>query len=388
MAETTRNEPKRKHRALGTFLLFFLVLVIVLGVVMVAAYRDGTGFDVLRRYFNYGGDASGGEAVYDYDAAATNRFAMVEDHLVVLSTTALRVLSPDGGEVWSTSVNMDAPALESGGGRAVAYDVGGTTLYLVDGEGQLMTLNADKEEVFISARLNDEGWLAVTSEKKNYKGRVSVYNEQMREVFYFDSSRRFVTDAYVTDDGSHLAAVTLGQENSVFVSNVVLYSLEKAGKVEPVADYDVPDGLVAGLGQQERRLIAVTDTCLTAADVDGKIAGTYRYGEEYLREYDLGGEDFTVLLLNRYQSGSVGRLVSIGADGTEVGSLEVNREILDISAAGRYVAVLYMDSLVIYNRELQVYATLNGTDFAKAVLMRPDGSALMLASESAALFLP
>ena len=43
---------------------------------------------------------------------------------------------------------------------------------------------------------------------------------------------------------------------------------------------------------------------------------------------------------------------------------------------------------MIYNRELQVYATLNGTDYAKAVLMRPDGSALLLSSESATLFLP
>ena len=61
---------------------------------------------------------------------------------------------------------------------------------------------------------------------------------------------------------------------------------------------------------------------------------------------------------------------------------------LGLSAAGRYLAVLYMDSLVIYNRELQVYASLRGTDYAKSVLMRPDGSALLLSSESAGLFLP
>ena len=95
-----------------------------------------------------------------------------------------------------------------------------------------------------------------------------------------------------------------------------------------------------------------------------------------------------VLQLNRYQSGSVGKLVSVGTDGTEVGSLDINREILNLSAAGRYLAVLYTDSLVIYNRELQVYATLRGTGFARAVIMRPDGSALLLSSESATLFLP
>ena len=43
---------------------------------------------------------------------------------------------------------------------------------------------------------------------------------------------------------------------------------------------------------------------------------------------------------------------------------------------------------MIYNENLQVYAALNGTDYARTVLMRPDGSALLAGSESAELFLP
>ena len=387
MVDTTREKQNHKaRRALRSFLVFFLVLVVVLGVVVVAAYRDGTGFDVLRRYLNYGsGETIGGETIYDYDAAPSNHFAMVGDRLVVLSKTSLRILDSRGGEVWSTPVQMDQPELVSGGERAVAYDVGGTALWLVSGEGEVMKLTADEEEPFISARLNEKGWLAVTAEKKTYKGWVGVYNENGGLVFEFNSSRRFVTDAYVTDDSKHLAAVTLGQENSVFVSNVVLYDLTKE---DPQGNYSINDGLVALIGQQGERLVTVSDTCVTFAGTDGGIDGTYSYRESYLREYDLGGEDFAVLQLNRYQSGSVGRVVSIAADGSVLGSIDVNREILDISASGRYLAVLYMDALVIYNRELQVYATLNGTDYAKAVLMRPDGSALLLASESATLFLP
>ena len=159
-------------------------------------------------------------------------------------------------------------------------------------------------------------------------------------------------------------------------------------KEDPQANYSIQDGLVALIGQQGERLVTVSDTCVTFAGTDGGIDATYSYKGSYLREYDLGGEDFAVLQLNRYQSGSVGRVVSVAADGSVLGSIDVNREILDISASGRYLAVLYMDALVIYNRELKVYATLNGTDYAKAVLMRPDGSALLLSSESATLFLP
>lgn len=399
MAETTRDiwndddgeekSPKKKHRKLKGFFLFFLTLVIVLGVVLLAAYRDGTGFDVLRRYFNYGkAEEVGGEVLYDYDASVRNRFAALENNLVVLSDTKLSILSSDGGEIWSVTVNMANPSIEEGGGRVAAYDIGGTELYMVDKQGELLHLTVDEEEPFIAATLNDNGWLAVTTEKKGYKGWVGVYDEELDLLCEFKSSERFVADAYVTDDGKYLAAVTLGQENSAFVSNVVLYDLTKAGEAEVAADYDIVDGLVVAIDQQEDQLVTVTDTCLAFAGTDGDLTATYSYDNLYLRGYDLGGDGFAVLLLNRYQSGSVGRLVTVGADGTELASLDVSREVLDISAAGRYLAVLYTDSLVVYNSDLQVYASLNGTDFATGVLLRTDGSALLLSSESAGLFLP
>jgi len=145
--------------------------------------------------------------------------------------------------------------------------------------------------------------------------------------------------------------------------------------------------LIAGETQGEK-VLTVTDANLTMADVDGKVTGSYGFAGSFLREFDLNGEGFAVLQLNRYQSGSMGRLVSVGTDGTELGVLDINEEVLDISAAGRYVAVLYADRVVVCNPDLQVYASLTGTDQARGVLMRPDGSVLILGAESAKLFLP
>lgn len=379
----------KKRRGLKRFAIFFLTLTVVLGVVLLAAWRDGTGFDILRRYWNYGsGETSGGSAAYQYDPSPRNRFALLGDSLAVLSDTRLSLLSPDGEEIWSAAVNMTAPALSSGGGRAVAYDVGGTELYVLDQTGELLHLTAAEEEPFIAAALNQNGWLAVTTECKGAKGLVRVYDDQQRQVMQFTSTSRFVLDACVTDDNTRLAAVTLGQEDSIFLSNVLLYDLTKPGDAELSASYEIRDGLVAAITQQESQLVTVSDTCLTYADTKGTVSGSYDYHGLYLRGYALGGEDFTALLLNRYESGSVGKLVTVDQTGTERASLDVNREVLDISAAGRYLGVLYTDSLVIYNQDLQVYASLNGTDFATGVLLRPDGSALLLASEKAGLFLP
>ena len=395
MADTTKDiwndndgedEEKKPRRKLRGCLIFFLTMVAVLGVVVFAAYRDGTGFDALRRYLNYGSvEKAGGESVYDYDASASNRFAALGDRLVMLSDTRLCVLNDSGGEVWSTAVNMSAPALHSGGGKAVAYDVGGTVLYVVDQNGEVLTLTTSEEEPFISATLNGDGWLAVTAKLKGYKGCVRVYNSDMEEVFLFRSSRRFVSDAWVAGKGSALAAVTLGQESGTFVSNVVLYHLTEE---EPYGNYDVTDGLAAATGWVDGKLAVVSDTSLTFADTKGTVEATYSYSGAHLREYDLNGDGFAAVLLNRYQTGSVGRLVTVAADGTELGSLDVSEEIQDISACGKYLAVLYLDRLVIYNPALETYASLKGTESVRGVLMRSDGSALLLSSESAKLFLP
>ena len=386
MAELTKEKSEREkppRRRLRTFLIFFVTLAAVLGVVVVAAYRDGTGFDALRRFLSYGNQESDSTG-FTYDASASNRFAVLGDKLAVLSDTQLQVLS-GGKDAYSKSVKMSQPALASGGGSAVAWDVGGTELHVVNRDGEQLALTAEENEPFISATLNSAGWLAVTAQKANYKGVVSVYDDKMQLVFTFNSSQRFVTDAYVTNDCKYLAAVTLGQEDSVFVSNIILYNLTNT---KPVANYDVKDGLALTIGQVDSEIATVCDTNLTFGTISGKVTATYDYSGEYLREYDLSGDGCAVLMLGRYKSGSMGRLVTVGSDGKEIASLDVNDEVLSVSASGRYIAVLYADRCVIYTQQLKEYATRTGTDYAKSVLMRRDGTALLIASGQATLFLP
>ena len=382
------KEPPKKRRMLRKFLIFLLVLIAVLGLVLVAAWRDGTGFDALRRYFAYGTEAVGGEkTVYRYDTDNTNRFARVgTGSLVILSDTSLRLLGPDGSEVWSANVKMNAPALGQGGGLAVAYDIGGTALYVLDETGPRLELTSDGP--LVSANLNGSGMLAVTTQISGTKGHVDVYGADMQVLFAFNAHRRFVADACVTEDGKSLSVVLMGQEDGTFVSDVSFYDLTRPGEAEVTADYVVPDGLVTAMGCHGSSILTVTDTCFASGRANGKLTGTYSYDGEYLREYDLGGDGFTALLLNRYQSGSVGRLVTVDDEGAEIASLDISEEVRSLSANGRYLSVLYEDRLVVYNSDLEIYATLHGPEHTREVLTRTDGSVLMIASDSAQLFLP
>ena len=78
----------------------------------------------------------------------------------------------------------------------------------------------------------------------------------------------------------------------------------------------------------------------------------------------------------------------MNASGEEIASLSVGNEVLDLSASGRYLAVLYSNRLVIYDQKLRECAALEDVSSARRVLMRSDGSAVLVGLTSASLYLP
>ena len=74
--------------------------------------------------------------------------------------------------------------------------------------------------------------------------------------------------------------------------------------------------------------------------------------------------------------------------GEEQAVLALEEQVLSISAAGRYVGVLTADRLDIYDQELNVYHTLDGTQSARKVLQRTDGSAMLINNDTARIYLP
>ncbi len=121
-------------------------------------------------------------------------------------------------------MKMNAPALGQGGGRAVAYDIGGTALYVLDEERR--PAGADLTDgPLVAANLNSSGMLALTTGDQRHQGPCGRAAPICRCCSIFNAHRRFVADACVTEDGGYLAAVTMGQADSVFISNLVIYDL-------------------------------------------------------------------------------------------------------------------------------------------------------------------
>mgnify|MGYP001524413593 CR=1 FL=1 len=362
--------PRRSGGGLKRALMVILALVVVLAVVVAAAWKDLSSLDSVRRLFSYNKvtqDEQGKVEMYSFSNDRSNTFALLGDHLIVASTTGVSIYSSSGSVVDSMSVKLTNPAIAVGGQTAAVYDSG-------ECSGNILSVS-----------VNSSDYLALNAEKSGYKSAVTVYDASGEKTFAFNSSEHYVIDAVVMRDCKRMAAVTLGESDGIFADTVSIYSLgsDKADSVNTLTG-----SLLLSLDSVAGTLSCLTDESLTLFSSDGTLSGSYRYEYPYLRGSSMGGDNYAALLLSRYRSGSTLKLVTVSSDGTEMASLDSSQEVLSMSAAGKYIAVLYSDSLVLYTPQLQEYARLDGTEYARSVIMREDGTAVLIGSSSAWLYIP
>lgn len=378
-----RLRQKKKPRK---WLWLTLTVLVVLGAVAAAVLWDANSFDGLRRSIIYARaekDETGCAKLYYYENDATSRFAAIDGRLVTVAANQVRLLDERSQVLYQNSVRFLHPDLVSGGGVAVAYDIGGTVLYALDSKG--LRWQQETEGELIAVTVNPHGYVTAVYNKSGAKAAVTVWDSNGAAVFTFQSAQRFVMTAALGQDDRTLAAVTMGQEDGKFQSFLVLYHTDSD---KMVATTPVDGGVAYALETLQREFCAVTEQGLYLLDSGGELKASYSYGGQFLRRCVVGDGGWAALLLSRYKSGGYASLITVDGDGNELGGCDIDGEVLDISTAGRYVAVLFSDRLTIYDKYLTEVATLPDVSEVRAVLMRADGSAVLAGASGASLYLP
>ena len=378
-----RLRQKKKPRK---WLWLTLTVLVVLGAVAAAVLWDANSFDGLRRSIIYARaekDETGCAKLYYYENDATSRFAAIDGSLVTVAANQVRVLDERSQVLYQNSVRFLHPDLVSGGGVAVAYDIGGTVLYALDSKG--LRWQQETEGELIAVTVNPHGYVTAVYNKSGAKAAVTVWDSNGAAVFTFQSAQRFVMTAALGQDDRTLAAVTMGQEDGKFQSFLVLYHTDSD---KMVATTPVDGGVAYALETLQREFCTVTEQGLYLLDSGGELKASYSYGGQFLRRCVVGDGGWAALLLSRYKSGGYASLITVDGDGNELGGCDIDGEVLDISTAGRYVAVLFSDRLTVYDKYLTEVATLPDVSEVRAVLMRADGSAVLAGASGASLYLP
>lgn len=389
MKEQQESKPK-KPNILIRLIALLVTAALLLGALVLVVYRDRLNLDALARWFEYRNletSESGEAAPFSHAGGKQADFAYLENGVLLTSDTGVRYYS-FSGELYAEEVrSFEHPVMTHSGSCGVAYEAGGQDLFLFRGVEEAFHLSLDGEAELLSARVNDSGWLAVTSHGGGHRGTVTVYDSS------YDTARppiqinlsAFIVDAAVSPDCQTVAIAVMGQEGGSFQSEIRFYPVDAQ---EPSAVVPLGNTMVLELDYEDGLLWVLGEDQVAAIQEEGTVAGVYTLGRDYLKGCSFGGEGYALLLLGRYQAGSAEEAVILGPDGAVLAAQNLAANVLDFDAAGRYVALLTGERLDIYTSDFTPYSSLDQIQNARYISLTSSGAALLANSQQAWLYLP
>lgn len=389
------DKKRKKMNLLLRLSLALLGAVLLLTGIALVVYRDRFNLDSIKRWYRYRslslGDNGQAES-FRCSSSESDIFADLDGDLLVCGRNVIGLYSSGGTRYIDQAVNLAAPAVDVCGGTAVVYDAGGRDLFVFRQRELVFTLRSDGS--ILSARLNHSGQLTVVSRQSGYRAMVTVYYDDFNVLVSMGLSSTYVMDARLSDDGKTLAAVCVGLEDGEFSSSLALYDLDRldadgvSQEAVPFASCPLGGNVVLGLGRSAGLIWALGDQGLTVADRQGAVLGGLDWPNRTLKSFSLSGDGFAAALLSRFRTDSQSTLSVVDSSGQLTGTLSFGEQVLCLDAAGRYIAVLTADRLELYTKDLQLYSTLEHTQGAQKVLLHADGSAFLISSGTARLYVP
>ena len=388
MKNTPEPKEKKRPNLFVRIVLFLVTFALVAGAVVLVVYRDKLNIDALKRYFTYHSltaDEDGQAELITHPGGSKVHFAALGDGYLMCSDTGIRLYTSSGKELYERLISMDSPTLTKGNELAAVYDVGGSGVYVYNSKEEVMAIELENAHSVLSAQMNAVGYLAVTAESSGYKGSVTIYGPDQKKRMELNYSSAFVMDAVVSESNDRVAVVTLGQSNGTFESHLLIYSMEQE---EPLVSVSLGNRVVLGLKFDAEHVWALSENALVVTAASDGSQQTYDYSNRYLKDFSLDGDGYATLLLGRYRAGTTADLVTVDASGAELGRMAITDQVLSLSSAGRYIAVLTSDRLDIDTKDLSLYSSVDDTQNARSVVMQADGSAILVGGSSARIYLP
>ncbi|MDR0862399.1 MAG: DUF5711 family protein [Oscillospiraceae bacterium] len=308
-------------------------------------------------------------------------FASVGDSIVAAGDVGLQVIGVDGEVLHRDIVRLGTPAIARSGGIAAVYDIGGTSLRIVDKDGALAKL--ESETPIVSCSVGAGGYVAlVTDEGGGYISGVKVFGGRNYSGKYrWRTADGYVIAAAVSNDNKSVAILTAQNGGSI----IHFFSLDsETERAQCVFDGELlldiaygGDGNVVAIGRSG---------VYTVNSRSANRSVVYDYAGSVLGGFSLGGDGYVPLLL---RDGKAARLVTVdlgATNGAVLADIPAEGDLLWLDAYGDRIAVLWEARLVGYDKRLAERGTRENALGLSSVLLRRNGKALAIGAHNASVF--
>jgi len=361
---------------------------LLLSALALVVFRDSWNVDSLvrtLRYYNIERNDSGEAVPFEHAGKDTDIYTLLDGNLLLCSPNYLQLYSQSGTSYIEQNIAFQRPVIRTAGHYAIIFDVGGKEYFLISGRELVYRGSIDGSRSIISANVCSNGQYAIVSTERGYKGVVNLYRAAGDLAATWGISSEFVADCALMNNGNTLVILSIGQDGSSFRSTLKYHNM---GVEEPFATAELYNNVVLDLKVQGDTLWALGENQISAYSANAALLGSYDYTNGYLKQYSLSGDGYATLLIGTYRAGSLGNLVMVSASGEVLGMEGISEQVLSLSSAGRYTALLTYDQVSLFTAGFVPYGDSSRTVSAQRVLMHDDGSALLLSGKNASIYLP
>lgn len=278
---------------------------------------------------------------YSINSNLVRDMQMLGPELLLLTDESVTVLDSSGKEVSRMPHTYKRPAMDVRDGRLLVYDRGGRKLRIQNRKKILLEkeLKAD----IMTCAVGDSGNFAVAARAVNAACLLTVYDKNVNEIFKWRSSKDYIMDIALSDDGKYAAAVVMGSEAGKLYSRAYVFDLSKE---KPLAELDYPQASLFSVTFSGKSNILVAGDILRGViEARTKKADPVSYGTGELRCFSASQDGMSATILSEYGSMNANNLIVCDEDGREMFRHTFEQEVRGVSCDGGSTAVLLAGSV-------------------------------------------
>lgn len=395
-------DTKQKRFSIGIRAVFSLlgILIVMSVVIVLATSKGGCSLDNISRAIAYRNLGSAEQTEkFTFGDHQLGAFAPLGDGLLVASEAGYEYYVKSGEIFLSEPTAMSMPTISTAGEYAIVYDIGGSTVAVFDESGVIYKptetgtaseskastetgeeAGAEDKGDIISAKVNSEGWSAVCRTASRVKGVVTVYNGEGVGAYEIRIRSGYPISASVSPDGTGMVVLILTDSGT----RIVRYDFSSKDENEL---FTVSNRLYLDLIYTSATTVAVvSEDDILWLKLSGEIIRKYDLEGTYLGGYEIDGD--MLLYLSDHKNAATGRLILLASDGTVIADREIAGNVRDISFNGKYSGVLLTDRFEVYDGALNIYYDSEELHSASELLIRRDGTVLLVSAFQATLYVP
>jgi len=341
------DKPKSKKRRLLSLVILLIALaaLALVVIIVISGIRSGA-FSFTNLFSPPAPEFTVDE--YSFEVGRDRAFAHTGGSIAVIGSLGVQVLDSDGRETLRDSFRASRPAITEAGDRFLAFDIGGGSVRVFNASRVFSSI--ETEGAVVSASINQNGWFCIVAQDRgSSRGTVTVYNGIGVGSYEVNMASGIAISAQLSPDNKSLAILNLIRAGS----RITFYHGIDTSKDDPDLQFEFPDGLIIDIRYLSNTdLLAISTDSLFIVDRFGDSRTLYDYSGKRLGGYALG-DDFIALHLYDYGLGYSGRLLILNFDGTIIGEIESDREIVSMSSCGNALTILRSDGITFLSKTLE-----------------------------------